>query len=233
MDRWLVDLSILETNSIGAGGGSIAWINEDLGNRLEVGPQSAGSLPGPAAYDQGGTEPTVTDADLVLGYINQENFSGDLTLNLESAKKAILEKIAEPLGLEVIEAAALIKRVVDANMGTIIHRETALKGYDPKDFVLLALGGAGPTHCCGYAFQAGIPKIMVLQQSPVFCAFSSSSMDVMHNYEESRHIILTQPMTQEATTGYEPFNETVQRPGKRRCATLPVKDSGRTRSPSS
>ncbi|GAB7386410.1 hydantoinase/oxoprolinase family protein [Bacillaceae bacterium] len=212
IDRWRVELSILETKSIGAGGGSIAWINPLLGNRLEVGPQSAGSFPGPAAYDQGGTEPTVTDADLVLGYISPDYFhGGQMWLNVEKAMQAIHDKIARPLGMDVYEAAALIKKVVDGNMGNIIHKETALKGYDPKDFVLFSMGGAGPTHCCGYGFHAGIPKIIVLQQSPVFCAFASSLMDLMHIYEESKHIVLLKPRTKEFLTDYESFNEVVRR----------------------
>ncbi|MED4600548.1 hydantoinase/oxoprolinase family protein [Paenibacillus validus] len=212
IDRWRVDLPIIETKSIGAGGGSIAWINTLLGNRLEVGPQSAGSFPGPAAFDQGGTEPTVTDADLILGYIDPDYYhGGELTLNLEKARKAIHDKIARPLGIDVVEAAALIKKIVDGNMGNIIHKETALKGYDPKDFVLFAMGGAGATHCCGYGFHAGISNIVVMQQSPVFCAFSSSLMDVKHIYEESKHIILLKPGTKEFLADYDSFNEVVYR----------------------
>lgn len=212
IDRWLVDLAILETKSIGAGGGSIAWINKSLGNRLEVGPQSAGSFPGPVAYDQGGTEPTVTDADIVLGYIDPDYYhGGEMVLDADKAREAIKEKIADPLGISVVEAAALIKKVVDGNMGNIIHKETALKGYDPKDFVLFAMGGAGATHCCGYGFHAGVEKILVLNQSPVFCAFSSSMMDVMHLYEESQHIVLLKPGSKEFLTDYESFNSVVRR----------------------
>jgi N-methylhydantoinase A/acetophenone carboxylase len=212
IDRWRVDLPIIETKSIGAGGGSIAWINKNLGNRLEVGPQSAGSYPGPVAFDQGGTEPTVTDADLVLGYIDPEYYhGGQLRLNKAKAEAAIEQKIAKPLGISVVEAAALIKKIVDGNMGNIIHKETALKGYDPKDFVLFAMGGAGATHACGYGFHAGISRILVLRQSPVFCAFSSSMMDIKHIYEESRHIVLLKPVTKELMTDYESFNEVVER----------------------
>lgn len=211
IDRWLVDMTMLESKSIGTGGGSIAWINYDLGGRLEVGPQSAGSFPGPVAYDQGGTEPTVTDADLILGYLNPDYFhGGNLSLNLEKAKKAIEEKIAKPLGVDVYEAAYLIKKVCDGNMANIIQKETALQGNDPKDFVLFALGGGGPVHGAGFGFDADIPKTVIMQQSPVFCAFSSSMMDVMHMYEQSNHIILLQPNTKEFLTDYESFNSTVR-----------------------
>ncbi|MFS0824508.1 hydantoinase/oxoprolinase family protein [Bacillus sp. 1P02SD] len=211
IDRWLVDMTMLESKSIGTGGGSIAWINDVLGGRLEVGPRSAGSFPGPVAYDQGGTEPTVTDADLVLGYLNPDYFhGGNLTLNIEKAKQVIEEKIAKPLGVDVYEAAYLIKKVCDGNMANIIQKETSLQGNDPKDFVLFALGGGGPVHGAGFGFEADIPKTIVLQQSPVFCAFSSSMMDIMHIYEQSKHIILLEPGTKKFLTDYESLNSVVR-----------------------
>ena len=211
IDRWLVDMTMLESKSIGTGGGSIARVNHELGGRLEVGPRSAGSFPGPAAYDQGGTEPTVTDADLISGYLNPDYFhGGNLSLNLEKAYKVIEEKIAQPLSIDVYEAAYLIKKVCDGNMANIIQKETALQGNDPKDFVLFALGGGGPVHGAGFGFDADIPKTIILQQSPVFCAFSSSMMDVIHIYEQSKHIILLQPGTKEFLTDYESFNSTVE-----------------------
>jgi N-methylhydantoinase A/oxoprolinase/acetone carboxylase beta subunit len=211
IDCWKVDLTMLESKSIGAGGGSIAWINDMLGNRLEVGPHSAGSFPGPVAYDQGGIEPTVTDANLILGYLNPEYFhGGNIQLNLDKARQAIQDKIASPLGITVIEAAYLIKKIVDGNMGNIIQKETALQGYDPKDFTLFALGGGGPVHSCGYAEAADIQNIVVLKQAPVFCAFSSSLMDIMHIYEQSEHVILLEPGTMKFLEDYVPFNQVVK-----------------------
>ena len=211
IDRWSVDLTMLESKSIGTGGGSIAWINDVLGGRLEVGPESAGSFPGPVAYDQGGTEPTVTDANLILGYLNSDYFhGGNFSLNLEKAKQVIEEKIAKPLGLDIYEAASLIKKVCDGNMANIIQKETSLQGHDPKDFVVFALGGGGPVHAAGFGFEADIPKTVVMQQSPVFCAFSSSMMDVMHIYEQSKHIILLQAGTKEFLTDYEELNDVVR-----------------------
>jgi len=211
VDRWMVGHTMLETKSIGAGGGSIAWINELLGNRLEVGPQSAGSMPGPACYAQGGSEPTVTDADVVLGYINPQYFhGGKKKLNKERAVRAIREKIAKPLGMETEEAALMIKKVVDANMGNIILKETVLRGYDPREFVLFSYGGAGPTHCCGYASYVEIPKIITFPYSPVFCAFGSSTMDMVHIYEKSRRLILISPNTKEYLEDYEEFNSIVE-----------------------
>lgn len=211
VDRWLVDRTILDTQSIGAGGGSIARVNPYLANRLEVGPESAGSMPGPAAYDQGGREATVTDADVVLGYINPDYFHGGrMRLDKERAIRAVRDRIARPLGIEVEEAAYLIKRVVDGNMGNEILRQTVLKGYDPRDYILFAYGGAGPTHCCGYGAYVGVRKIVTFPYSPVFCAFGSAAMDVVHIYEKSKRIPLLKPVTREYFSDYEEFNDVVR-----------------------
>lgn len=210
VEHFMVDFTMLEVTSIGAGGGSIAWLNPALKERLEVGPQGAGSMPGPAAYDMGGTEPTVTDADLVLGYINPDYYHGGrLALNKDRAIEAIRDKIAKPLGIEVEEAALAIKKLVDGNMGSVIFRETVLRGFNPSDFVLFAFGGAGPTHCCGYAATAAIPKIIVPPLSPVFCAFGSANMDIVHIHEKYGRILLLEPMTKCYSTDYDKFNNVV------------------------
>jgi N-methylhydantoinase A/oxoprolinase/acetone carboxylase beta subunit len=210
VDRWAVDVPLLEVQSIGAGGGSIAWLNRDFGDRLEVGPQSAGSLPGPACYDLGGQLPTVTDADVVLGYIDPDEFlDGRLTLDAEAAADAIRDEIADPLGMTVEQAAFAIKRVVDEKMGAEIFKEVALKGHDPKEFTLFAYGGAGATHCCGYASALGIGRIVVFPESPVFCAFGASTLDVTHVYERARPMVLFDPMTGELLSDLGAFNEVV------------------------
>ena len=210
IDRYWVDMSILETKSIGAGGGSIAWVNEAVGNRLEVGPRGAGSMPGPACYGQGGREPTVTDADLVLGYLDPaEYFGGKLAIDRGLAEAAISEFVARPLGIDVVEAAKRIKRTVDANMADVIARETHLRGYDPKQFVLAAFGGAGPTHCCGYGGRLQVAQMLILPFSPVFCAWGSSTMPVAHIYEVSRRLELLAANTQAPTSDYATFNESV------------------------
>lgn len=148
IDRRLVGASMIEVRSIGAGGGSIARLNADQGNRLVVGPASAGAMPGPAAYDLGGTDPTVTDADLVLGYLNPDFFAGGRRrLNRERAARVIQERIARPLGIDVIEAAARIRRTVDDLAGHTLLQETVQRGHDPREFTLFAYGGAGQTHC--------------------------------------------------------------------------------------
>jgi N-methylhydantoinase A/acetophenone carboxylase len=210
IDKYWVDMTILQTRSIGAGGGSIAWVNDSLGDKLEVGPRGAGSMPGPACYGLGGREPTVTDADLVLGLIDPGNyFGGGITLQPKLAAAAIRTRIAEPLGIGLVEAAQRIRRIVDANMADVIARETFLRGYDPKKFVLLAFGGAGPTHCTGFGGQLGISRIYVLPTSPVFCAWGSSTMPVAHIYEASRRVELIAPGGEHLLTDYDRFNELV------------------------
>ena len=217
IDRWAVELTMLESRSIGAGGGSIARVDHLMGNRLLVGPQSAGSNPGPACYDMGGTDPTVTDADVVLGYINPDYFhGGSIKLNVEKAREAIREKVAKPLKMELEESAWLIKRVIDGLMAGEIFKETILKGHDPKEFVVFSFGGAGPTHCCGYTFEAGVPKIVTFPTSPVFCALGSAVMDVIQYYETTKYVLFKQPAglggagTGEYSTDYERFNDVVR-----------------------
>lgn len=210
IDRWLVDATIVDTLSIGAGGGSIARVNELIANRVEVGPESAGSMPGPAAYNQGGVEPTVTDADVVLGYINPDYFHGGaIKLDRARAERAVKEKVADPLGISTEEAALMIRRIVDGNMGQAIWRETVLKGFDPREFILFAFGGAGPTHCCGYARAAEMDKVVIFPFAPTFCAFGSSTMDIVHLYERSRRFHLLDPATHEYMSDHDGFNETV------------------------
>ncbi len=210
IDSWRVSTSMVETKSIGAGGGSIAWINENYGNLLEVGPQSAGSMPGPVAYDQGGEDPTVTDADVVLGYIDPDYFlGGRVKLNKDKAYKAIEEKIAKPKGMGVEEAALSIKRIIDANMGNEIFKETHMKGYDPREFAIFALGGAGPCHCCGYADYIGSPTVITFPFSSVFSAYGVSCMDYLQMYEKTCFIIFYDSATEDYIDDYESFNEAV------------------------
>lgn len=208
IDRWMVGLAMIQSLSIGAGGGSIARINRDLGNRIEVGPQSAGSYPGPACYNQGGTEPTVTDADLVLGYLNPDYyFGGRMKLNKGAAERA-LRKLAKPLGMDVIEVASIIRRIVDEHMASAIRKEVVLRGYRPEEFVLFAFGGGGPTHAAGY--RGDIPQTVIFPYSPVFCALGSSIMDIVHVYESSRRMTMIEPFTGKAVVDREAFNSVVR-----------------------
>jgi N-methylhydantoinase A/acetophenone carboxylase len=217
VEDWWIDMTMLWLRSIGAGGGSIAHLNPILNNRLEVGPLSAGAAPGPACYGRGGTEPTVTDADLILGYLDPGFFHGGrMRLSHELAHNSIKDKIADPMGLTMPEAAGLIKKVVDANMGDIIVKETYLRGFDPRDFVLFAAGGAGASHCCGYGFHSKMDKIVVFPFSATFCAVGSAGMDIVHIYEQSKRLMLMEPDEQGAPdqqgyfADYDRFNEVVE-----------------------
>lgn len=211
IDRWLTQISAVQTKSIGAGGGSIAWINKAFGNLLEVGPMSARAMPGPVAYDLGGTEPTVTDADLILGYLNPNYYlGGEMPLNYDKAYQAIKEKIADPLGIDVVEAAARIRKIVDAHMGQEIYKEVALKGHDPRDFVIFASGGAGAVHAVGFNEQIEAPRIITCPFSPIFGAFGASTMNVMHSYEKSNYMKLTSGKQLGGAEIREAFNQTVQ-----------------------
>jgi N-methylhydantoinase A/oxoprolinase/acetone carboxylase beta subunit len=209
IDRWMVGITMIKTLSVGAGGGSIASINPLLQNQLQVGPRSAGSIPGPACFSLGGTEPTVTDADVVLGYINPAYYSGGrMKLDKNRAIAAVRDKIAKPFGISVEEAAMLIRKIVNGNMASAIMKEVHLRGYSPEDFILFVGGGAGATHVEGY--KADIKKAVTFPFSPVFCAFGSSTMDIMHVYEVSKKLTLMSPGTQELTQEFTVFNRTVE-----------------------
>lgn len=210
IDRFRVSMPLIEMSTIGAGGGSIASIHPAL-ERLMVGPKSAGAMPGPACYNMGGTEPTVTDADLVLGYLDPNFFlGGKRKLNKTLAENAIARKIAEPLGVSTAEAAWSIKELIDAKMGDKIFAETALKGIDPTEVTLFAYGGAGPSHCCGYGDHINVAKVIVMPTSSVFCALGSAMMRGQHVYEHSGNIALQRYMEKTVLEDYERFNRPVK-----------------------
>ena len=184
IDRFRVQIPYIAHWSIGAGGGSIASV---VDGALSVGPESAGSNPGPACYDRGGERPTVADADVVLGYINPDNFLGGTKRIIpEKSHKAIADHIAAPLGISPLEAAWRIKVLIDGFMGQEMYRICSLvSGEDPRDFVLFALGGGGPLHAAGYAERTDIRKVAVFPFSSVFGAFSTLGMDIVQSYEIS------------------------------------------------
>jgi N-methylhydantoinase A len=167
--------------SVGAGGGSIAWV--DRTGALRVGPQSAGAVPGPACYGRGGTLPTTTDADVVLGYLNPEHLlGGALSLSSDLAEAAIREHVAEPLGISIEEAAAGIVRVVDSHMADCMRQKTVEAGFDPRDFTVFAYGGAGPVHCAQYARELQVRDVVIPlgNVSSVFSAFGIAASPVRH-----------------------------------------------------
>jgi N-methylhydantoinase A/acetophenone carboxylase len=210
IDRWRTNIPAIEIKSIGAGGGSIAWINALMGNVLQVGPRSAGSMPGPACYDQGGHDPTVTDADLVLGYLNPDNYlGGKILLDPDLSKTAIEEKIARPLGIDVIEAASRIRRIIDAYMGQEVFKEVVLKGHDPRDLALFACGGAGPAHACSIAPHLGVSRVIVPSHSPVSGAFGASTVNIQQVWEKSRTLKIFKWTTQSYSEEVDQFNGVV------------------------
>jgi len=169
----------VDVSSIGVGGGSIAWI-DDYGI-LHVGPSSTGANPGPACYDKGGQMPTVTDADVVLGYIPADYFlGGTTTLDAGLAEKVIAEKIAKPLGIDVVEAAYAISSLIEANMTERIMLSAVTKGLDPQDFTVIFGGGAGPVHAVGIAAGINIRQLYIPRHAPVFCAFGIMVADYKH-----------------------------------------------------
>ncbi|MBI2179445.1 MAG: hydantoinase/oxoprolinase family protein [Deltaproteobacteria bacterium] len=179
VERFRMLQPIIDIESIGAGGGTIAQVEAETG-RLLVGPRSAGASPGPVCYDAGGEQVTVTDADLALGIIDPDYFlGGKKSLNKEKALRVIEEKIARPLKLKVHEAAAGIYDIVNAKMSDLIRRQVVRTGYLPEEFVIYAFGGAGPVHASGFAAELGIKKIYIFATSPVFSAFGAAAADVM------------------------------------------------------
>jgi N-methylhydantoinase A len=183
MDYQPIGVPSVGVQTIGAGGGSIARVVDGL---LRVGPQSAGAVPGPAAYGQGGTEPTVTDADVVLGLVNPDTFlGGRRKLDAAAAREAIERAVAEPLGLTVEEAAYGIKQIVDSKMVDLIRQVTIHKGFDPRDFALVAFGGAGPVHAHAFGAGLSIGKIIVPVTASVFSAFGIAASDLMIARERS------------------------------------------------
>lgn len=177
-------LPSIDIRSIGAGGGSVAWVDPISGG-LRLGPHSAGADPGPACYARGGEEATVTDADLVLGYLDSAHFLGG-RMPLDRARaEAAVERIGRQLGLGVLEAAAGIARVCEFHMADLIRKVTVEKGYDPRQFVLFAYGGAGPVHCGVFARELGVQRVVIPLggAASVWSALGAASSDLLHVLE--------------------------------------------------
>jgi len=184
VNRYSLALPMLDIVTIGAGGGSVAWLDE--GGLLRVGPKSAGADPGPVAYGRGGTEPTVTDADLVLGRLTPGFFAGGrMALDRDAARAAIEETLAGPLGLSIEAAAAGIARVVDSNMAAGVREITIRRGFDPREFPMVVAGGAGPNHACAIAAELEMPLFLVPRDSSIFCAAGMLMTDLKHDIVSS------------------------------------------------
>ncbi|MFZ0044101.1 MAG: hydantoinase/oxoprolinase family protein [Solirubrobacteraceae bacterium] len=169
-------LPMVDIRAIGAGGGSVARVEE--GGYLRVGPQSAGAVPGPACYGAGGALPTVTDADLLLGILDPDHFlGGRITLARRAAHQAVQEHVAGPLGISVEQAAAGIKRIVDGRMADLLRTVTLERGHDPREFTLYAFGGAGPAHAPAFALELADAVVVPVTQS-VHSALGAASSDL-------------------------------------------------------
>jgi N-methylhydantoinase A len=188
--RWMhgtghpIRLPVIDLAEVSAGGGSIAWI--DAGGALKVGPHSAGAMPGPACYGRGGTRPTVTDANAVLGYLDAGSpLGGNLRIERDAAAAAIMRDIGTPLGLDAVSAAAMIIEVVNANMVEALRIVSIERGLDPAEFSLIAFGGAGPVHAVALAAELGIPEVLLPLSPGAFSAVGLIASDMRRDYSRT------------------------------------------------
>lgn len=204
--RWMVSAPMIHLNTLGAGGGSIASYDRIHG-AIQIGPESAGSDPGPACYDRGGLRPTVTDADLVLGYLDPANYAnGFIPLNKKRAAYAIEEEFSDELDLEAVQVAKVIKRTVDEEMAIGIEKELRTRGGLVEDYTMLAYGGNGPLHACGIAESAGIGRILFPPFASVFSALGAGNMQPLHIHERSAYIVLYDALDRSLYNQYNAIN---------------------------
>lgn len=181
---YILRVPSIDIAEVSAGGGSIAWV--DKGGSLQSGPQSAGALPGPVCYGRGGTEPTVTDANVVLGYLNPDYLlGGKFPIDSETAKKSLRDKIGVPLGMSDIEAANGVHLLVNSNMARALRAVSTERGRDPRKFTLIAFGGGGPIHAVGLAESLGITSIIIPPSPGVFSAFGLLFADLEHHFVQT------------------------------------------------
>ena len=173
---------VVDIVEIGNGGGSIAWMDE--AGSLKVGPQSAGALPGPVAYGKGGTEPTTTDANLIAGRLSAKNF--DMEVDLDAVRSALIQRVGAPLSTDAEGAAESIIRVADSNMMNALKLISVRRGYDPRDFAMVAFGGGGPMHGPTLARELNIRKVIVPVAASVFSAWGMLMTDVRHDYIQTK-----------------------------------------------
>lgn len=210
IERWMVNIPMVHLVTLGAGGGSIARYDR-LRRTVLVGPESAGSDPGPACLSRGGREATVTDADLVLGYVRADRYAnGAIQLSERRARAAITRAIGEPMGLDVIDAALAIRSRVDHDMANGIAQELRVRGYEPRHFTMLAYGGNGALHCCGIANAIGIDRVLVPPFSSVFSAVGASNMDQLHIHERSLYLSFYDSNTRRLYDDFQSFNAVVE-----------------------
>ncbi len=190
IDGLPVRVPMVEMHTIGAGGGSIAFV--DPSGRLQVGPRSAGAVPGPVCYGRGGTEPTVTDVNLILGRLDAAAFlGGTFALNLDAARAALDENVARPLSLEKDRAASGILEVVNAKLAASIKFSLFARGLDPRDFALMSFGGAGGLHACEVAGELGITTVVFPRDPSTFSAHGILQSDILHDASRTEILPLT------------------------------------------
>ncbi|HEX3954491.1 MAG TPA: hydantoinase/oxoprolinase family protein [Stellaceae bacterium] len=199
-----IRIPVIDINAIGAGGGSIAWIDD--GGALRVGPRSAEAVPGPACYGRGGIEPTVTDANLVLGRLGGDSrLGGELALDVDAAAHAIAERIGGPLGLDLVEAASGILRVANATMARGVRVVSVERGHDPRRLALVPFGGAGPMHGSPLARDLGIPRLLVPPTPGILCALGMLVADLRHDLVQTRLGAHADLSPQEVAAIFEPM----------------------------
>lgn len=193
---------MIDITTIGAGGGSIAYV--DPGGAFRVGPKSAGADPGPIAYDKGGTEPTVTDAHVALGRIREKFFlGGDMSLNLSDAQRGIERELAEPLDIDSVEASLGALNIVNNNMANAIRSKTIQKGRDPKKFTLVAFGGAGPMHAAELARELDVPKCLIPISPGVLSATGLTTTDIQYDYISTEFTLISEASQEAISSKYD------------------------------
>jgi N-methylhydantoinase A len=201
-----IAVPMMDINTVSAGGGTIAEV--DRFGVLKVGPESAGAVPGPACYGRGGTKPTITDCNLVLGYLGEDNFlSGKMRLDSDKARQAVQTHVADPLGIDLVEAAEGVVRIINVKMEEAIKAISTMRGYDLRDFMLLPFGGAGPIHAGRIAQELGMRGLVVPLYPGVFSAIGLLMSDVKHDHIRSR-------MTPLAKTTVEQINDVFEQMGQ-------------------
>jgi len=199
---YILKVPAIDLAEVGAGGGSLVWI--DGGGSLQIGPESAGAMPGPVCYDKGGEVPTVTDANVLLGYLNPKHLvGGALSLNAEKARAAFVEKVAKPLGMEIDRAAYGAHQIAASNMIRAIKAVSTERGRDPREFGLFAFGGNGPLFACGMAAALGMTRVVVPPSAGLFSSFGLLYADVEHHYARTFRRLLRKADLKEIQTAWD------------------------------
>jgi N-methylhydantoinase A len=209
-DGYPMRLPVLDITEVGAGGGSIAWV--DRGGALKVGPRSAGAVPGPVCYGRGGTEPTVTDGNLIIGRLNRSRFlGGKMNLDQDAAAQAITRVVARPFDMNQIEAAHGIIKIADARMSALVRGITLQRGYDPRDFAMIAFGGGGPLHATAIARELNIPRVIIPPQPGHFSALGMLLTDLRHDFVQTRVVDLDSIDAESLADSFAPLEQSGQR----------------------